>query len=93
MRQLVVETERSWPLLGQLIYGCKKAEKGSLRHQRSLYIDEDLRINDVLTENNLRIVRPVLGFPPKYYDTVLGSMVNNHLKKGDPFEEGFNQLT
>ena len=44
--------------------------------------DTDLIEGDVLTKENLRIVRPGLGLAPKYYDVLLGRKVNHNVKKG-----------
>ena len=82
MKQLVVEAERAWQALGQISYGPTEAEKSSLTFRRSLYITEDMRKGDVLTEKNLRIVRPGLGLLPKYYDLIVGRKVNQNVKKG-----------
>ena len=45
-----------------------------------------MKKGDVLNEKNLRIVRPGLGLPPKYYDVLLGKKVNCDLKKGTAVE-------
>ena len=82
MKQLVVETERAWQSLGKIKYGTSDVEKKSLTFRRSLYIAEDMNKGEVLTEKNLRIVRPGLGLPPKYYDIILGRKVNKSVKKG-----------
>ena len=82
MQQLVIETERAWQSLGKVTYGSTEEEKGSLVFRRSLYIAEDMKKGDVLSEKNLRIVRPGLGLPPKYYDIFLGRTVNQDVKKG-----------
>ncbi len=82
MKQLVIETERAWESLGKIKYGTSDVEKGSLTFRRSLYIAKDMKKGDVLTEKNLRIVRPGLGLPPKYYDILLGRKVNKDAKKG-----------
>lgn len=84
MKQLVVETERAWRSLGKTTYGPSEAEKGSLVFRRSLYIAVDMKKGDVLNEKNLRIVRPGLGLPPKYYDILLGRKVKYNLQKGTP---------
>ena len=84
MKQLVVETERAWHSLGKVTYGVMEAEKNSLVFRRSLYVTKDLKQGDVLTEENLRIVRPGLGLAPKYFDIALGRTVNQKLKKGTP---------
>jgi N-acetylneuraminate synthase len=82
MKDLVIETERAWQSLGQVTYGPTEAEKTSLTFRRSLYIAEDMKKGDVLNERNLRIVRPGLGLPPKYFDILIGKKVNKDVKKG-----------
>jgi len=82
LKMLVVETERAWQSLGGIFYGPTEAEKASLQFRRSLYIAEDVQAGTELTAENLRIVRPGLGLPPKYYDVLLGRKVNQDLKKG-----------
>ena len=86
MKQLVVEAERAWQALGQISYGPTEVEKSSLTFRRSLYITEDMKKGDVLTEKNLRIVRPGLGLLPKYYDLIIGRKVNQNVKKGTAVE-------
>ena len=81
---LVVETERAWQSLGKVTYGPTEAEKKSLQFRRSIYIAEDLAAGTVLTEQNLRCVRPGMGLKPKYYDLLLGRKVGRDVKKGTP---------
>lgn len=86
MKQLVIETERAWQALGKVTYGSTISEKSSLTFRRSLYIAEDMKAGDVLTENNLRIVRPGFGLPPKYLNLFLGKKVKQNIKKGTAFK-------
>lgn len=82
LKMLVVETERAWQSLGCVFYGTTEAEKESRQFRRSLYIAEDIKAGQELTQENLRIIRPGLGLPPKYYDVLLGRKVNQDVKKG-----------
>jgi len=82
LKMLVEETERAWQSLGHIQYGPTEAEKPSVKNRRSLYIGEDMKKGDILTESNLRNVRPGLGLEPKYYDLVLGKAVKQDVKKG-----------
>nr|ADD96529.1 N acylneuraminate 9 phosphate synthase [uncultured organism MedDCM-OCT-S11-C293] len=82
LKILVAETERAWQSLGGVFYGPTEAEKASIQFRRSLYIAEDIQAGTELTPENLRIIRPGLGLPPKYYDVLLGRKVNQDLKKG-----------
>jgi N-acetylneuraminate synthase len=84
LRALVVESERAWQSLGRVSYGPTEAEKKSLQFRRSIYIAQDLRSGEVLTKENLRCIRPGLGLPPKFYETLLGRRVNRDVKKGTP---------
>lgn len=81
---LVKESERAWQSLGGIYYGPTIAEKASLKHRRSLYITQDLTAGTLLSPENVRAIRPGLGLPPKYYETVLGKRVNRDVKRGTP---------
>jgi N-acetylneuraminate synthase len=86
LRALVVESERAWQALGKVSYGATEAEEKSRVYRRSLYIVRDLQAGDVLTPDNLRIIRPGFGLPPKYYEVLLGKRVNREVKRGTPVD-------
>lgn len=84
LKMLVEETQRAWESLGEVQYGPTEVEIASLDHRRSLYIVKDLAAGDVLTEENVRAIRPGHGLAPKYYELVLGKKVKRAVKKGTP---------
>ncbi|BCL37786.1 pseudaminic acid synthase [Nostoc sp. MS1] len=84
MRQLVIESERSWQAMGTIQYGATPAEKDSLTFRRSLYISQDMKAGDIFTQDNLKIIRPGYGLAPKYYDVLLGKQIKQDIKKGTP---------
>lgn len=84
LKLLVEETERAWQSLGKIQYGPTTAEEVSLEHRRSLYIGKDLTVGDVLTKENVRIIRPGHGLAPKYLDLVLGKTIKSDAAKGTP---------
>ena len=45
---------------------------------------EDIKAGDVFAEDNLRVVRPGYGLPPKYIDMFLGKKAGRDLNKGTP---------
>ena len=82
MKSLVVETKRAWQSLGKITYGSSDIEKSSLAYRRSIYIAEDMKEGDTFNNENLRIVRPGLGLPPKYYKILIGRKINRDAKRG-----------
>ena len=66
-------------------------EKMIINHDfsRSLFVVEDMKKGDIITEGNVRSIRPGFGLHPKYLKEILGKSVNEDLKKGTPFNLNF----
>ena len=60
------------------------------RAARSLYVAEDVKAGDVVTEENVRSVRPGFGLHPKFLSEVIGRKFAKDYRKGDRFS--FNML-
>jgi N-acetylneuraminate synthase len=84
MKALVVESERAWQALGRVHYGPTAAEKVAATRRRSIYVSQDVAVGEVLTEANLRVVRPGHGLEPKYLPLVLGRRMTSAVTKGTP---------
>lgn len=86
LASLVLETQRAHQALGQVTYGGTQAEEKSKQYRRSIYVSEDIQQGQVLSTNNLRIVRPAYGLAPKNWDKVLGKVAKQNLAKGTPLD-------
>jgi pseudaminic acid synthase len=82
MASLVVESERAWQALGKVSYGPTDAEVKSLQFRRSLYVVKNMKAGEVLTEKNVRAIRPGLGLPPKYLELVIGRPIRQDTQRG-----------
>ena len=69
--------------LGDVKYPTDPSNIKGREFCRSLYVAEDIKAGDVITENNVRSVRPGFGMHPKFLLDILGRKVNCDLKKGD----------
>ena len=78
------ETERAWQGLGGIVYGGTRTEDKSRAFRRTLYISQDMKKGDRLTPENLRLVRPGFGLPPKYYEIVMGKRIARDASCGTP---------
>lgn len=66
--------------LGTVTYEVSDKDKG---RRRSLYVAEDMKAGDVITEKNVRSVRPGFGLHPKYLSEIIDKKVNRNLGKGE----------
>ncbi len=82
---LVTETERAWQGLGGVQLDTQKAEEKSRQFKRSVYVVKDIAAGEVLTRENLRIIRPGDGLAPKFYEEVLGRRSDRDWQRGDPY--------
>ena len=88
LQRLCEEVKASWAALGSTGFSREKAEQGSKVFRRSLYIVEDVKKGEKLTDKNLRRIRPGLGMEAKFYGKALGQTVKRDLKKGEPLTSG-----
>lgn len=64
--------------------GPTESEQSVLRLRRSLYVVEDVRAGDEVTEQNVRSIRPAGGLPPDEISTVLGRRFSRDVSRGTP---------
>jgi len=84
MIQAVRDTEK---LLGKVDYSMTEKKKKGRQFSRSLYVAEDIKAGDVITEKNVRSVRPGYGLHPKYLKDVIGKKAKLSLTKGTPLNK------
>lgn len=69
--------------LGTVAYKLDSSAIKGREFSRSLYVAEDMKAGDIITEQNVRSVRPGYGLAPKYLPEIIGKRVNRDLAKGD----------
>ena len=72
--------------LGRVSYELSDNMKKGRNFSRSLYVAEDMEAGTVITETNVRSVRPGYGLHPKYWNEIAGRKVNRALRKGERFD-------
>lgn len=82
MANLVVESERAWLSLGKISYGPTPGDVKSLAFRRSIYVSKDIKVGETFTKDNVRVVRPGHGLPPRMYDEILGRKAGVSLTSG-----------
>jgi pseudaminic acid synthase len=70
--------------LGKVNYEVTEHEAASRIFRRSLFVVKDMRSGEILTEKNVRTIRPGYGLPPKNLKMLLGKKVKRDVKEGTP---------
>lgn len=70
--------------LGKVSYKLTKNAKKSKIFSRSLFVVEDVNAGDLITENNIRSIRPGYGLHPKYYKEIIGKRFSKYVERGTP---------
>jgi pseudaminic acid synthase len=81
---LVIETERAWQAIGAVRYGATESEIKSRAYRRSIYITRDMKAGEVLSPENVRIIRPGRGLAPAEFERVMGRTLRKDAKRGTP---------
>lgn len=74
--------------LGEVKYEVLEVDHN---RRRSLFVAEDIQEGEVLTEENIKSIRPGVGLHPKFYNQILGKTANRNLKKGEPMSLDYIQ--
>jgi pseudaminic acid synthase len=81
--QMVRSVREAELSLGSINY--EVAERDKLR-RRSLFIVQDIKAGEVITEENVRSIRPGFGLHPKYLTELIGKTFNQDLEAGSKLD-------
>jgi pseudaminic acid synthase len=82
LKSLVIESRSAALAGGSILYGGDSSEQDSKKYRRSIYISKDIKTGELLSADNIKIVRPGLGLAPKHYDSVIGQKIAHGASKG-----------
>lgn len=68
--------------VGTIDYNLTEKQQKGRNFCRSLYVVEDIKAGETITEKNVKSIRPGFGMHPKHYYEVLGKRVKVNLERG-----------
>jgi len=86
-KKMVTEIRNTEKLLGSVDYSMSEKKKKNRRFCRSLYITKDIKKDEILTNENIKSVRPGYGLHPKYLNDILGTKAKKDFSFGDRLEK------
>jgi pseudaminic acid synthase len=75
--------------LGNGTYDLSDKIKNAKKSARSLFVVENVKKGDVISEKNVKSLRPGIGLHPKYYHEILGKNFMLDIEKGEPLKFEF----
>ena len=80
--KLTKECKDAWRSLGKVDYSLKDAEKQNLKFRRSIYFINDLKAGSIVTEQDVRVIRPGFGLMPAEIDKIIGRRLKTNVCRG-----------
>lgn len=71
--------------IGEVVYPTEPTKIKGREFCRSLYVAENVKVGDEVSEKNVRSVRPGFGLHPKLFNELIGKRFVTDCKKGDRF--------
>ena len=81
--QMVKDIRNAEAAIGTVSYELDSVVLPEREFSRSLYVAENIKAGELITEQNVRSVRPGFGLHPKYLNDLIGKKVNRDLRKGE----------
>ncbi len=82
--EMVIAVREAESSIGNIDYSLTAKMQDSRKYARSLYVVEDIKAGEMITEKNVRSIRPGYGIHPKYLNEVVGKVAKVNLEMGTP---------
>lgn len=83
-KQMVESIRNVEKAIGKPNFELNEKIKRSRKFARSLFVVKDIEKGEILTNDNVRSIRPNYGLAPKYLKDVLGKKAKAKIEKGTP---------
>jgi len=84
LTNLCRDIRTAWGALGRVSYEIKVSEQQNLAYRPSIYVSRDVQAGDLLSEDNVRTVRPGFGLACKHLNDVIGQKFLSDVELGTP---------
>lgn len=85
-KQMVEDIRRTELAIGNVFYGPSVSETENIKFRKSIFVVEDIKAGQIVTDKNIKVIRPGYGLKPKYYNNILGKRAIKDIEKGTPLK-------
>ncbi len=83
--EMVKSVREAESAIGVVNYNLTEKQRKGKDFSRSLYVVQDIKEGEIITDKNIKSIRPGFGLHPKYFSSILGKKINKDLFKGERF--------
>lgn len=84
LERLVKDCRMAWEALGRVDYAVSESEAPNLVFRRSLYAVADIAEGEIISNRNVRSIRPGFGLSPKHLPDLIGKTATRAIARGTP---------
>ena len=83
LSRLVNDCNDAWTAKGSISFNRSRSETQNIVFRRSIYLINSLKKGQKISEQDIRRIRPGLGLPPKYFESLIGRELAVDVNPGD----------
>ena len=82
LTKLIQQVNDAWSAMGTVRFGPSERENASIAFRRSLRVSSAMKVGDIVSESNVRSMRPAGGLLPAQMNDLVGKRVTQDLEIG-----------
>ena len=86
IKNLRDDIDVAYKLLGKSFFFRNKSENKSKIFRRSIFTTKNIKKGEKFSKDNIRVIRPGYGLPPKYYNEILNKKSPINILKDEPLK-------
>lgn len=84
LKDLVFQTRNAHQALGDSTFSRSESESNNKIFRRSIYFIKNLKKGEIVSQSNIKRIRPGFGISPKFYSEIIGKRLLKDVERGDP---------
>ena len=75
LKKMILDIRRAEIVMGDFDYKISEKSKRNLKSRRSIYVSKKMKKGQIISKNDIQIVRPGYGLHPKYFNKIVGKRI------------------
>lgn len=84
LKQMVKAIGEAEQAVGRPTYDLGKKEAENIVFRRSIFVVKDIQNGEIMTRENIRVIRPGYGLAPKELNKIIGKKAAQDVERGEP---------